>query len=322
MPFLFHQNMLRFGGANPDTNDAYQLAFGGIAGALPGPILVAGFTEIMNNNAATRALSGQQPVPHQGPMAINLCGALGVGWGATIACRQTAPGVMEYIGFGFAHAPLEVRSYGRILIHIQGNQHGGVLHLIHDIAPAGAQFINWCNNLPQAATVDYQGLVYAVVRINGINPITFAVGYTHNVYAIHDFREALTAKLPEAANLIRTDPAMPANGVVYVCGDFNELPVVRRRHGTVMQTYAQPTLWPAAGGPVHFTLNAAQIAAGGEAGGTTLAGSLFDYSFSTILLNQPNTPVPWIDVRTMNSFIVPQPGNGKMSDHVASILQI
>lgn len=310
MPFLFHQNMRTFGGGTADRNAAYQLAFGNLAGALAvhGPIVVAGFTELTNNGGASNALRGVGAGP-----GINLCGALGVIYRATIACRLTAVGgAFEYIGIGTAGGAFPaILSFGRILIHAQGL----ALHLIHDIAPAGAGFANWCTHLPAAASADYQGIVYMVVTINGNN---VAVAYTHNIYGVNDNRSALTQNLPTAANLIRTNPAMPGpHGVVYVCGDFNCLPIVRHHHHTVMTPFAQPTL--AAGGlPVQFALNAAQTAAGGIAGGTTMAGNLYDYSFSTL---PPGGALPTagIDTRTMDTFVG---GAGNMSDHVASILQV
>src|SRR5690349_12303700 len=217
MPFLFHQNMRTFGGGTGARNTAYQLAFGGLAATLAvhGPIVVAGFTEITNNVTASSALSGVGAAP-----GINLCGAFGITFRATIACRLTAVGgQLEYIGIGTAAAPFPaILSFGRILVHAQGL----ALHLIHDIAPAGGGFVNWCAHLPPNASADYQGIVYIVVTINGN---TVAVAYTHNIFSINDNRSAITQNLPTAANLVRTNPAMPGpNGIVYVCGDFNCLP--------------------------------------------------------------------------------------------------
>jgi endonuclease/exonuclease/phosphatase family metal-dependent hydrolase len=49
MPLLFHQNMRVFGGAAAARNAVFLTRLGAIRAAVPQPIIVAGFTEVMNS---------------------------------------------------------------------------------------------------------------------------------------------------------------------------------------------------------------------------------------------------------------------------------
>jgi hypothetical protein len=327
MPILFHQNMLNFGGGVAADNAAYQAAFGPIAaGLLAGgqPIVVAGFTEVLNNNTATNALNGAIGG------GINLSGALGLAWRATVKCRDTAVGnAPEYIGIATAAPPFPaVLAYGRILVRVQGAGPHASLRLRVNRPPAGGGFVAWCNQLPDWCLPDYQGIVYIVVTINGNN---VGVGFLHNMYAVNDNRTYIVNNLPKAARLIMQDPAMAGSQIVYICGDFNCNPQVRQRYGTVMTPYAQGTLAPG-GMPVQYALTPPQAAAGAP-GGTTVTGpaSLYDYSYSTIGPATPPIagllvpPVPGINVSTLDCLPggPPIPGlAGNLSDHVASWLRV
>ena len=243
---------------------------------------------------------------------------LNVNYGALINTRMTAVGVTpDYTAIG-ASAGAVTHGYGRVVITIP---HHGVV-LVNNPAPAagGAGWNHWCNNLPAAAPADYQQLAFVIVTPPGAaNPI--GVGFLHNIYAVNDNRSAMLQRLADAADLIRTNAPLNAGSTVYVCGDFNAVPQQRQNGaGTIMTPLWQgTTTWHVNGNP-QAQLLAPQVAAGGQTGGTTMAGSLYDYSFVSAYVGQG----AMIDTRTMefnhNGAI---PGmTGLMSDHVASMLQV
>jgi hypothetical protein len=310
---LFHQNMRHFGGGTPARNAAYQVAFGAAA-AVSGPVAIAGLTELTNNGPAMQLALGP------------IFGALGPGIApqAIVNSRRTVANAIDYTAIGTA--PVPILSFGRIVLQVW-NQ-GTALH--NDIAPPQGNpgFAAWCANLPPVATIDYQHLPYVVATIAGTQ---VGVGFLHNIYSVNDARSLILQRLPDAADLIMANPAMAGSQVVYVCGDFNAIPWVRQNAHTIMTPYSQGTTAPP--GPAvnpQAALLPPQVANGGVVGGTTMAASLYDYSFSSI---QPGVPPPpglipplaRIDVRTMEFWPGGQaiPGMGAaMSDHTASFLQV
>lgn len=310
--YLFHQNMLNFGGEQ-NRSEAYEEAFGRLAAALDGPIQVAGFTEITNNRSASIALG-----KHGAQNSIYLCGALGVTYRATIACRVGAR--TEFIGIGSKIAPL---SYGRIII-TWGDGKGGNrgLSLGHDIWQEFSSFEDWCSNI-SVDLGDYQSIVYIVTVINNVR---VGIGFMHNIYSINDNRTALLAGLPRAASRISQNPEMRDSTEVYICGDFNCEPNERNWSNLKMVPYRQGTLEFGCT-PFEFALSNNQKVKG-KPGGTTMAGSLYDYSF--VAMPEDSMVVdgmynPRIDTRTMDRYPGGKPiarMQGLMSDHVASLLGI
>jgi hypothetical protein len=274
-------------------------------------VLIAGFTELTNNITAVNALNG------------GLCGALGVGRAQAVCTRVTAVGgTFDYTGIAVAAAGVNIRSWGRIIPSVSG---AGVT-LIHDMWNPTTNFANWAATLPAGATLDYQGLVYVVADIGG--GIVFAVAFLHNIYGINDARGLILQRLPDAAGLIAADQAMPQGaGVVYICGDFNAGPLFRsNRAGVIALPFSQGTVGPGPPPPPwsrHAILTPGQLGRNFRPGGTTAAGSLYDYSFCSVIGNVPQwhqNPAPAIDVVTLDNG--GQGPNGPLSDHAASLLLI
>jgi hypothetical protein len=308
MALFFHQNMRTFGGGSMARNLAYNGpvppggggAFGAIRVAVdgppPGPIVVGGFTEIVNNVAAAGALA-------------NSAGSLGVGWGAgsggVVTCGRTALARgREHIGVGIA-AGWALVTVGQIFL----NSAGGAISLVHQRAAtfAGLNLLG----LPAGATLDYRGLVYVVVTVpNGPN---IAVGFLHNLYTFLAQRALVAGQLPMIAKMMGTSanglPAVGAIAARYIGGDFN-VPVTSPR-GTLRQ-----------GLPLYAY--SAGLAA--RRGGTTWSGSLYDYWYSDIKPAGPAppgliVPVASVFANTLNHGPRVRPA-GTMSDHAGVGLQV
>ncbi|MFN5972189.1 MAG: hypothetical protein ACK47N_20285 [Microcystis sp.] len=324
MAVLFHQNMRRFGGAAPVRNAHYNAAFGQILAALgaAAPVAVAGFTEVCNNGAAATAF---------GPAGVGggLCAALGVNHIGNIACGQTAlAGGPEYIAIG-VNVAYPVVSVGRIFL----NSSGCSISLIHDISPAIPLTAVWCNQVPSGATPDYRGLVYVVIAIAGVN---VAVGFLHNLYTLEAQRILVMGQLPHMMNMMGN--AIPGIAAKYIGGDFNvQAPPPPYRRGTARIGYIYLYSNGLAGAPLTLA-GVPGLAVPPPAPpppppftalGTTWAGNLYDYWFSTID-PAPVAPAPPVPL------ILPAPGlhgitldtaagagaANQMSDHCAIILQI
>ncbi|MFC7334525.1 hypothetical protein [Rhodocista pekingensis] len=296
MPWLFHQNMRRFGGGAVARNQAYQTAFQNLvtgAGSAPS---VAGFTEIVNNIAA------------QQTMAAITANQMGMGFYLNVAIGQTAlANGPEYIGVAVQDATT-ITGIGRITIHADGLDVG----LIHD--PFTMQVANetqqqrtmrlqtWSNNLPGGTTPDTRGLAYVVIA-NGNSAA--AVGFMHNMYTFEEARALTAGKLPGMARFMRQAmvTAVPnaASYLTVIGGDFNVAPIEVRgtaRQGRIF-AYDTPCLNPPPGA---------------MAGGTTWFGNLYDYWYLDL---QPTggggDPVPGTYPDTMD--------NDLMSDHCGITLQ-
>jgi len=291
MPFLFHQNMRTFGGANAARNGAYLNAFTAINQqiGLAGPLSVMGFTEIVNNGAALGAL---------GPLANALSPGAG---GILVACGITAlANGPEFVGIATANG-LAVLSVGRILLQaVQGG-----IQLISDVSPAVPPPALWAANLPPQATPDYRGVVYVVVAAGGTS---VAVGYLHNLYTFQDQRALVMGQIPNMMQIMASNPAMGPGGHVYLGGDFNVAPQNRGTNRTgIAYQYS-------AAAPPNTLYQ------GATPGGTTWAGNLYDYWYTDM---NPAGPPP------APPFIIPVPAatgitmdHNLMSDHCAIVLQI
>jgi hypothetical protein len=316
---LFHQNMRNYGGGTVTRNNQYEQAFTAIATDLNPvrpSVLIAGFTELTNDTTAPAGLNS------------GLCAALGVGPAQAVCTRETAAGAVDYTGIAYA-AGVNIQSWGRVVPFVSGQR----VELVDDVwNPQTTNFAGWAAELPTGATLDYQSLVYVVADISGgppAAPIVVAVAFLHNIFNVNDNKSAVLQNLPGAARRIVND-TMGGAGVVYVCGDFNTGP---RTRGTPRTGQAVPfsvgTILPPGQPPAwspNAVLTANQEAAGFTPGGTTAAGSLYDYSFLSVIGNFPPQliqPQPAINVATLDTPGANLPGGGNlMSDHTASLLNI
>ncbi len=306
MAVFLHQNLRCFGGEADPRNAAYTAAFGHIKAQLDAPagagsVLVAGATEIVNNGAGARAWQA-------------LARRLGLAQDEVIACGQTALAHgPEFIGLA-VHPSLQVLSTARILLQPAAQS----LSLHHDIADPVTP--DWCGRLPAGSAPDYRGVVYVVVKSMTIAP--FAVGFLHNLYTLEDQRALVAGKIPEMLALMRSNPAMHGGpGYTFLGGDFNLAPAARgtARTGQAFPYYAGIT----AADLLH-------LPHGAVAGGTTLAGSPYDYWYANL---DPAVPFVPFRVRGPTSLLVGYNTTtldtsaslgvaGPMSDHLCSLLQV
>ncbi len=284
MDFLFHQNMRVFGGGTPLRNQAYGAAFTTMAAEL-GPanaIVVCGFTEIMNYATA-------------GPVLAQLGAVIGLPGVVPVACGQTAlANGPEFIAVA---SSAHVVSVGRIMIEANVS-----LTLIHDIAPIPVTPA-WCTTVPANTAYDYRGVVYLVVTVGATN---IAVGFMHNMYTFTEQRALIAQQIPRFGALMASNPAMAGGGPVYLGGDFNVPPLVRKS-----TTYGKYTPY-AAGIP-------APAPPGVVAGGTTVNGNLYDYWYSN---REPVGPWPFGYVPPVPGVYVPTLLGADMSDHCGVHLRI
>jgi hypothetical protein len=309
MGTLFHQNMRVFGGGSANRNTAYKGppvppggGFGTISAAIGGgpvgPVLVAGFTEVMNNGASNAALTTS-------------CLRLGVAWQGNIACGITAlaRNGPEYIGIG-VNAGNPIHTYGRMLISAGG---GGV-QLIHqrsgDLTTGVAGSTAGVNARGMGnASADFRGLVYVVINIGGANNI--AVGFLHNLYTFQAQRTLVMGQLGNMLNRMGAAanglPAVPNIIRRYIGGDFNVAFQANR--------------------PGAFGFNGAPAMGGyppaSVGGGTTWSGNTYDYWYSDQngAVAPTIAPAPAAHTATLDSGTgAPLPHN--MSDHTGIWLQV
>ena len=304
MPALFHQNLRVFGGGTAQRNEAYTDALGNIANTVNGnngggPIWVAGGTEIVNSISAVAGWA-------------DLCTALGVNGDAVIACGISALGTREFVGIG-VRPGLDVLSRGRVFLQIDR----GAVALYHDIEdPQNAQ---WATLLPAENTPDYRAVVYVIIGAATQNVPPIGVAFLHNAYTNADIRALIAGAVPNIIGTIGSNPVFDGNNPhVFLGGDFNVAPL---RRGTQRTGYAYVYSQPI----TLADLN--QLPHGARAGGTTMAGNLYDYWYSDIdpanpvapFLNAATPPVAGVHVGTLDTGA----GNaGPMSDHCASLLRI
>ncbi len=305
--YFFHQNMRVFGGGVAARNAAYAAQFAAtnvaIAAAAGGPIGVGGFTEVVNNGAASVAFGG----------AGGLCAQLGLGYVASIACGSTVlANGPEYIAIGVNPA-LAVQRIGRVFLNVTG----GAVNLLEDsivAAPTAA----WCNAVPAGATRDYRGLVYVIVQFPGAGAAatrTVCVAFLHNMYTFVDQRILIMGALPRMLNLIANRHGAMAGA--FIGGDFNVPAVLpAERRGTMRIGYAYGYAVPLAAAPI---IPAPAPTYPYVAGGTTWRGNLYDYWFSTVNPGGGAPPAPLVMPAPMATGVtldsVPGGGGGLMSDH-------
>ena len=314
MEVLFHQNMRNFGGGKQQRNAAYFDAFQDIATNLgvAGDVAVAGFTEVTNNMAAATEFGPNSTSTNGG-----LCAALGVTHLANIACGRTALAKgPEYIAIGFNGA-LNVVSVGRIFL----NASGGGMGLIHDVSPMVPPTEDWCNTVPKKATIDYRGLVYVVVTIAGVD---IAVGFLHNLYTFEAQRSLVMGQLPKMMKKMGDQLAGAGIAAKYIGGDFNVSANLYPSLGTTRQgiiygySIGLAAIPPTLPNPPHAPTPPPPPPPPFRANGTTWAGNLYDYWFSTIA---PGAGLPDPTVRGITLDTAAGAAN-LMSDHCAITLQI
>ena len=318
MAVLFHQNMRVFGGGTAARNAAYHASFAAIAGGLggAGPVAVAGFTEVMNNGAADTAFG-------PGGVGGGLCAALGVNHIGNIACGQTAlANRPEYVAIG-VHAGLAVVSVGRLIIHATGSS----VSLIHNVSPAIPPPAAWCNQLPNAFTPDYRGLVYVVVNIGGLN---IAVGFLHNIFGLgindHDHRVLVMGQLPYMMTYM--GQGIPGIVAKYIGGDFNCDVVDPRGTPRIGICFAAHAGLPGPPAPVPVIPGAPPPPPPPfVSDGTTWRGSLYDYWYTNFDPAGPtpggmlmNPTLPSVNGTTLDTVL--GVNTNDMSDHCATVLQI
>jgi hypothetical protein len=109
-------------------------------------------------------------------------------------------------------------------------------------------------------------------------------------------------RIPDAIDLIRTNPAIAGNLNIFIGGDFNCNPRVRNnRLSTSAFPIAQGINAPNTV-PLPQATRPPQWAAEGQLGGTTMNGaeSLYDYFFSSITPVISGRAIAGIDTRAMD----------------------
>ncbi|WP_157963811.1 hypothetical protein [Actinocorallia populi] len=252
-----------------DRGRAYASAFAEIREELAetgDAVTVAGFTEITGRGRSVEAMK-------------EIADALSLSHVRTVAYGRTAlPYHYECTTVASVAAPTRM---GRIFIDTRG---GSVL-LHDDAAPEdGALFDEWCTELPEFATADYHGIVYAVVDGVGI-------GFVHNRYGAGDERHLTAQQIPDVGERLARcgNRRIP----VYIGGNFNVDP---RRRGAYN---------------VHYRGLGAEK-------GTTYNGHKHDYWYSNVgdaAVSDDFLDPPVAEARAETL------GNG-MSDHCATLLAI
>lgn len=290
MAFFFHQNMLIFGGGTAARNTAYGVQFATIPAAGMG-VEVAGFTEIVNNGASATALGV-------------LCTNLGVAFVGNFACGRTALGRgPEFIGLGI-NAGCTLHAVGRIFFSIVK----GGISLINDIS-ALPLAPGWNTTIPQNASADYRGVVYAIITT--LAGVTCCVGFLHNLYTFEAQRSLVRNSLPSIMKLMLNPSAtlgLPAIAGGCIGGDLNLQPQNLGSSRSRCTPYsvglaALPPLYPPGAGFV--------------VGGTTAAGNLYDYWYF------PDAAAP-LSVHTFPNSLDHGSGvvGGLMSDHCGIAVEV
>jgi hypothetical protein len=208
MPFLFHQNMRSFGGAQIDRTAAFAAAFASIHTATGGGYWAAGFTEVMNSGASLPALQDLAPLidPALGHLLV-------------IEVGKTAFRTREFIGIAWNPAVLDVLFAGQVLWNSMFRRWQESYVPFADF-PANATI-----GLPESERVgaDVRGLAYIAARQVGTgNPCV--VGFMHNMYQLGDRYRGL-ASLPTMARKVMSAIGDGfENAQVIIGGDFNVRP--------------------------------------------------------------------------------------------------
>ena len=292
MPALFHQNMLRFYGSK-DRKDRYAAAFAAIAGA-HAPIEVAGFTEIMSNSDAVKT------------SLDDLCATLGIGYFATIFC-STMIG-REYVSIGVSPG-VKVIGVGRFFINPHPLPFGDTTAVINDVYSPDQDFATWCETIPRKYAghieSDYRLVVYVMINPGG-GRAPYAAGFMHNRYTDEARRYIAMQQIPLMANLMGANEDRP----VYIGGDFN----TEYDNAAISGARVQPKGIPFTASPPPLVPPPRLPLPAFKPGGTTWAGSFFDYWYTNVGGVTPNISHLTLDSSSRVRNL--------MSDHAAILLDI
>ncbi|HEX8396555.1 MAG TPA: hypothetical protein VF644_03970 [Pyrinomonadaceae bacterium] len=287
MAYLFHQNMLNFGGGADVRNEGYRQVLNEARAGSDKIILVAGFTEIKATATAPEQIQSfinrliDKPVGNNNDPALIM-----------VAAGQTIATLPEFVAIG-VHPDMIINQIGRTYVRAGG---GGV-ETVLDVAP-NPLTNRWISNLPNDCNADSRGIVY--VQITNKSKQSIVVGFVHNMYTFEVARSTFMTQIPKALNLIQKQ----CGGVdIFLGGDFNVPPEDRedRIYGNYYYYFEGLTLTPNEG--VAF-----------EPGGTTMAGSKYDYWYSNIKSGK-RLPAPSVSGATLNK-------DKHLSDHCATFLKI
>jgi hypothetical protein len=223
MPLLFHQNMRVFGGATPARNLVFQNRLLAIRAAALQPIIVAGFTEVMNSGPALRTVMtvlGSSLDPAITRVAVVTVGVTAVG------------GQREFIAIAWNPTALTVDHIGQVLWNSATRSwvcHNQVMTAADDAAAAGIP-TTLTIGLPALADLgaDSRGLAYIAAR----KPMggAYIIAFMHNMFMLGN-RSGAFASLPKMLQATRAalvaDPRYnlaAGTPTMIVGGDFNLRP--------------------------------------------------------------------------------------------------
>lgn len=278
-------------------------------------ISVAGFTEIAARDDATRS---------------SLRTLAGVMFGTApsrfylLLVGTTARDRREYAAIAVAR-DVRVRLVGRISF----DRDAELLNETEPVGNSGAP-PDWSFTMPREATLDYRSVVYVVARPPGARN-DIAVGFLHNTHNFQS-RYVVMAKLP--AVLAQMSASARDTSYCYLGGDFNVKP--GNQGDRRQRAFAYDDGLRAARSPVMTSPR------GSRAGivfnvpirrewGTTSAGNLYDYWFSTIDPARPPAPLAALPVPLagLSSAVLDSESSrrvgrltGFMSDHAGTLLRI
>jgi len=312
---LFHQNMRAFGGGSEPRNRAYlgrppprrrlpatwphvcpahgAVGFPAIARDLaaytqlgPQGICAIGLTELTNAASARQTAAGLCNALLQGaPVNVHMfhCGTTAGGGGRREYAAIAIPTGVTVIALG------RIATGGRVEDRIS------------QVALQPGVVEGW-TELPPGASADWRFIVYAVIERPGMG--RFAAGFLHNTYTL-DSKPSTAQRLRWLANEIWRSTRPPPQHI-YIGGDFNVEP-----HAPGTRLPLTPYFVATeANTPLRFQL------AGGELGGTTWHGRLYDYWLSDVAMEDRAAPLPLLHTATWDG------PSGLMSDHVATLLYI
>ncbi|HTN17520.1 MAG TPA: endonuclease/exonuclease/phosphatase family protein [Chitinophagaceae bacterium] len=252
---IFHQNMRTFGGGNEFRVDVANYVLGFAAASRNFEIKIAGLTEITNNGV----VNGVMPDLHsvllrsQNPQIFNICcGISAVG------------GRSEYTSIG-VHETMTIMAIGRVYKSMLSRR----IEIDSIDMDADVEEIEkWCDKLPEHASADHRYIVYTIVRADNGENVAFA--FMHNIYTNGAIRVYEHLMIPGYLHKIKEEEDCVA---VFIGGDFNARPPLNFRNRAARKPYrtyqkgmdVDPAQWA----PRVFS-----------PGGTTRAGSLYDYWYS------------------------------------------
>jgi hypothetical protein len=216
---LFHQNMMVFGGGASVRNEAFKKKMWDISQAIGSDrILVAGFTEIINDGKTLEAIK---------EIAIKLDPGLTVN--QAFACGQTALNqkqIPEYIIISAFNSPFKgtftLKISGRVLLVSNLNKKSWQCFPSTELA---------IDAMPKNFVPDSRGVAYVGGTYQGKDMI---VGFMHNMYGEGD-RSGGFQSLDVVSGLIREKHKDGGWGDkdVFIGGDFNVQPRAIRSDSTL-----------------------------------------------------------------------------------------